>query len=239
MFEQYIYKYYPRHRAHPRQQIYFPGERYAAAANTADGNSDLGGFTLLEFLDANFERTAGNIFVVGAPNFPEPAIDEAYDFVPVGLARRVVRRNAPLPMARWSCYSSNAWAAVAEEFAADGENQGVVASSGAWSSRAYWTAPVQDDSDAEGGTGDGALSLPPRHKYGPQWWESTLRIIVYNAAADTAAYGLERALAVPEIERGTAEAELMVEAALYLEAVFRGYEWRWGAAYSFLFHASL
>lgn len=198
---------------------------------------------MLEFLDANFERTAGNIFVVGTPNFPEPAIDAAYDFVPVGLARRAVRRDAPLPMARWSCFSSSAWAAVAEEFAAaGGANQGVVVSSGAGSSRAYWTAPAQNsdaEGDAKGGAGDGALSLPPRHKYGPEWWESTLRIIVYNAAADTAAYGLERALAVPEIERGTAEAELMVEAALYLEAVFRGYEWRWGAAYSFLFHASL
>lgn len=210
---------------HLQQQIRFPGERYAAAASTGDGNSDLGGFTLLEFLDANFERTAGNMFMVGTPNFPEPAVDAAYDFVPVGLARRAVRRSAPLPMERWTCFSSSAWAAVAGEFAADGENQdGLV--SGAGSSGAYWIALTQG-SDAKG-TDDGTLSLPPRHKYGPEWWESTLRIIVYNAAADTAAYGLERALAVPEEERGASEVELMVEAALYLEAVFRGYEKRWG-----------
>ncbi|CAN0477837.1 unnamed protein product, partial [Ectocarpus sp. 12 AP-2014] len=135
-------------------QIKFPGERYAAAGVTHDKASGGGGFTLLEFLDANFDRASGNIFMVGRPNFPEPSMDAAYDFVPVGLARRVVRRHnsAPLPTALWVCQSSKAWAT------------------------------------------DGSLSLPSRDKYGPEWWESTLRIIVYDAAAETAAYGLERAL---------------------------------------------
>lgn len=164
---------------------------------------------MLEFLDANFDRAAGNIYMVGRPNFHEPSMDAAYDYVPVGLASRVVHRRNPPSTALWACHSAKAWAAVAAEFRA--------------------TANVAATSSIRGNDvdhTDGSLYLPPRDKYGPGWWESTLRIIVYDAASASAAYGLERALAVPDGERGTAELELMVTSALYLEAVLRGYSGR-------------
>lgn len=240
-------------------QIEFPGERYAAAGATHDKASG-GGFTLLEFLDANFDRTAGNIFIVGRPNFPEPSMDAAYDFVPVGLARRVVRRlnSAPLSTALWACHSSKAWARVAAEFRAvttvgdtyDSSRTGIwglIATLGDRRrhhrrSRGGTAASTTENND---GSEDGSLSLPPRDKYGPEWWESTLRIIVYDAAAETAAYGLERALAVPDEERGPFEREMMVTAVLYLEAVLRSYNGTWvGRAYfclslSFIFSSDI
>lgn len=230
-------------------QIKFPGERYAAAGATHDKASGGGGFTLLEFLDANFDHASGNIFMVGRPNFPEPSMDAAYDFVPVGLARRVVRRlnSAPLPAALWVCHSSKAWAIVAAEFravATVGDTYGIN-SNGVWGliatlvdrrrrggSRRATAASTTENND---GSEDGSLSLPPRDKYGPEWWESTLRIIVYDAAAETAAYGLERALAVPDEERGPFERDMMVTAVLYLEAVLRSYNGMWVGRACFCF----
>ncbi|CAM9235874.1 unnamed protein product [Ectocarpus sp. 13 AM-2016] len=212
-------------------QIKFPGERYAAAGATHNKASGGGGFTLVEFLDANFDRASGNIFMVGRPNFPEPSMDAAYDFVPVGLARRVVRRHnsASLPMALWVCHSSKAWAIVAAEFravAAVGDTYGSNFN-GVWGLIATLVdrrrRRVSRRTENNEGSEDGSLSLPPRDKYGPEWWESTLRIIVYDAAAETAAYGLERALAVPDEERGPFERDIMVTAILYLEAVLRSY----------------
>lgn len=86
-----------------------------------------GSFSLLDFLDANyrpshtFDKHSSsknrNIFVVGRPNFPEPAMDSAYELVPVGLVRRVVRRDSPLSTARWVRENSVAWATVAQAFA--------------------------------------------------------------------------------------------------------------------------
>lgn len=208
-------------------QIKFPGERYAAAAN-----NDLGGFTLQELLDANYEISSGNIFVVGRPNFPEPSMDAAYDFVPIGLARQAVRRDEVVTTARWVCQSYTAWTAVAEAFRNDEGLQGAVVSDSERSNEGGWMYRFRG-SDIDEGKGvrhidntDGTLTLPPHIKYGPEWWESTLRIIVYDAAAETAAYGLERALAVPDIKRGAMEIELMTTAALYLEAAFRGYRGR-------------
>lgn len=188
---------------------------------------------MLQFLDANFDRTEGNIFVVGRPNFPEPAMEAEYDFVPVGLAKRAVRRRAPLPTDLWACHSSEAWATVAAEFrttATAGEAGGTIGGSGGTVSG--WAPALFGRGRARGAGAratkansdmDGSLSLPPSDKYGPGWWESTLRIIVYDAVSDSAAFGLERALAVPDEERGVAEVRLMVTAALYLEAVLRGY----------------
>lgn len=66
---------------------------------------------------------------------------------------------------------------------------------------------------------DGTLNLPLPEKYGAEWWESTLRIIVYDAVAETAAFGLERALAVPDEDRGLEEGRLMIGAAMFLEVV--------------------
>ncbi|CAB1110766.1 unnamed protein product [Ectocarpus sp. CCAP 1310/34] len=233
-------------------QIKFPGERYAAAGATHDKASGGGGFTLLEFLDANFDRASGNIFMVGRPNFPEPSMDAAYDFVPVGLARRVVRRlnSAPLPTALWVCHSSKAWETVAAEFravATVGDTYGSN-SNGVWGliaslvdrrrrggSRRATAASTTENNE---GSEDRSLSLPPRDKYGPEWWESTLRIIVYDAAAETAAYGLERALAVPDEERGPFERDMMVTAVLYLEAVLRSYNGMWVGRACFCFCAS-
>lgn len=68
---------------------------------------------------------------------------------------------------------------------------------------------------------DGSLNLPRPEKYGAEWWESTLRIIVYDAVAESAAFGLERALAVPDDDRGLEERRLMLGAALFLEAVIQ------------------
>lgn len=225
-----------------REQVDFPGERYTAAADSKAGGDDGdAGFTLLEFLDANFDRAGGNIYVVGRPNFPEPPMDAAYDFVPLGLARRAVRRRDPLPTALWACHSKKAWAAVAAEFRAttaaveaiDSIDDGGAGGAG----DGFWGRPgvlfgrsrkrVAADHSAKASdenNQDGSLSLPPRDKYGPRWWESTLRIIVYEAASDAAAYGLERALAVPDEERGAMEQEMMATAALYLEAVLRSYD---------------
>lgn len=216
------------------RQVAFPGERYAAAPAESEGSRGDGGFTLLEFLDANFDGAAGNIFVVGRPNFHEPSMDAAYDFVPVGLARRAVRRHSslpppPPPTALWACHSSEAWATVAAEFQAVEAVEKHGSTSDGTRVWGWATALVGGLYDARtcrpagqnDGKTDGSLSLPPRNKYGPGWWESTLRIIVYDAAAETAAYGLERALAVPDQERGLAEMELMALAALYLEAVLR------------------
>ncbi|CAM9546150.1 unnamed protein product, partial [Scytosiphon promiscuus] len=222
-------------------EVVFPGERYAAAtAEHNAGNGGGGGFTLLQFLDANFDRAAGNIFVVGWPNFPEPSMDASYDFVPVGLARRVMRRRPslpPPPTALWACHSSEAWAMVAAEFQPVAAVEGTDSASDGGDGTSIWSLAATlfggfhgaTSSDASGqpdGNADGSLPLPPRIKYGPGWWESTLRIIVYDAAAEMAAYGLERALAVPDEERGLAEMELMVTAALYLEAVLREYDGR-------------
>ncbi|CAM9315112.1 unnamed protein product, partial [Hapterophycus canaliculatus] len=223
-------------------KIVFPGERYAAV--TAENEAGRGGsaFTLLEFLDANFDRAAGNIFLVGRPSFHEPSMDAAYDLIPVGLSRRAVRRPnslSPPTTALWACHSSEAWAMVAAEFqgVVPDKDRGGTRDSGDGSSPRVWgwantlvgglrdattgRPPGQAD-----GSADGSLFLPPRDKYGPEWWESTLRIIVYDAAAETAAYGLERALAVLDEERGAAEVDLMAMAALYLEAVLRGYDGR-------------
>lgn len=225
-------------------QIDFPGERYAAAtANRAGSDDGHGGFTLLEFLDANLDRAAGNIYVVGRPNFPEPSMDAAYDFVPVGLARRAVRRQDPLPAALWACHSSKAWAAVAAEFratttAVEGAIIGSIDNDGAGDGGDAWGWPgtrfglsrnrAAAARAVKAGPGeDGSLYLPPRDKYGPGWWESTLRIILYDAASESAAYGLDRALAVPDEERGAMERDMMATAALYLEAVLRGYDGRW------------
>ncbi len=217
-------------RIHTRQ-IRFPGERYAAVADKKAGGS--GGFTLLQFLDANLDHTEGNIYVVGRPNFPEPAMEAEYDFVPVGLAKRVVRRRAPLSTDLWACHSSTAWATVAAEFRATataGAAGGAIDGSGGVVSG--WPLAMFGRGRARGagaraakanGDIDGSLSLPPSDKYGPEWWESTLRIILYDALSDSAAFGLERALAVPDEERGVAEVRLMTTAALYLEAVLRGY----------------
>lgn len=165
---------------------------------------------MLEFLDANFDHAAGNIYVVGRPNFREPFMDAAYDFVPVGLASRAVRRRHPLSTALWACHSAKAWASVAAEFGATADVEA--------------TSNIRSSND--GDNTDGSLSLPPRDKYGPGWWESTLRIIVYDAVSASAAYGLERALAVPDKERGTEELQLMATSALFLEAVLRGHNER-------------
>lgn len=140
-------------------------------------------------------------------------MDAAYDFVPVGLASRAVPRHRNSPStALWACHSAKAWTAVAAEFRAATANVG--------------TTTISARSSNDGDSADGSLSLPSREKYGPGWWESTLRIIVYDAASASAAYGLERALAVPDAERSTAELELMATSALYLEAVLRGYSGR-------------
>lgn len=82
---------------------------------------------MLDFLDANykpyhtFDKSSNgknkNIFVMGRPSFPEPALDSAYELVPVGLVRRVVRRDRPLSTARWTRQSTTAWATVAQAFA--------------------------------------------------------------------------------------------------------------------------
>lgn len=172
-------------------------------------------------------------------------MDAAYEFVPLGLAKRAVRRQDPLPTALWACHSSKAWAAVAAEFRATKAVKaigGSIANGGAGDGDDAWgwpgtllgssrsrsaTVRAVKANDNDNDSQDGSLSLPPRDKYGPQWWESTLRIIVYDAASDSAAYGLERALAVPDEERGAVEQEMMVTAALYLEAVLRGYDGRW------------
>ena len=62
--------------------------------------------------------------------------------------------------------------------------------------------------------------------YGPEWWESTLRIIVYDAAVETAACGLQRALEVSDADRGAFEMKLMSESAVLLEAAVLGYDGR-------------
>lgn len=67
----------------------------------------------------------------------------------------------------------------------------------------------------------GGFALPGEEKYGPEWWESTLRVIVFDAAAESAAFGLERALEVTQAERGEEERRMMVNAALFLEVVIR------------------
>lgn len=161
-------------------------------------------------------------------------MNAAYDLVPVGLARRAVRRrrDVPFPTGLWAHQSSTAWTAVAEAFRAPLDDKGRLGylhdADGMVESGSIGG---QRDGGAVGGgrrgeneyidNPDGSLSLPSADKYGPEWWESTLRIIVYDAAAETAAFGLERALAVPDGERGEAERRLMVEAALFLEAVIR------------------
>ena len=64
---------------------------------------------LRELLDTNYERSSSNVFVVGRPNFPEPGVNAAYDFVPVGFALRAVRRDTPITASSWWCESSAAW----------------------------------------------------------------------------------------------------------------------------------
>ena len=199
----------------------FPGLRYTSGGRNDHLNP--GGFNLRELLDANYERSSGNIFVVGRPNFPEPGLNAAYDFVPVGLARRAVRRDTPITASSWWCESSIAWTSVAEVFGAKRD-----ASVGtdtrrdlAWGGSNRPGGGRRENGDQVRDTVTGSLALPPSEKYGPEWWESTLRIIVYDAAAGTAAYGLERALNVPEDERGAAEKLLMTRAAFFLEAVFQ------------------
>lgn len=99
----------------------------AGTYSGSGGGGDSGSFTLLDFLDANykpyhtFDKGSNsknkNIFVVGRPSFPEPAMDSAYELVPVGLVRRVVRRDRPLSTARWTRQSAAAWVTVAQAFA--------------------------------------------------------------------------------------------------------------------------
>ena len=48
---------------------------------------------LRELLAANYERSSGNIFVVGWSNFPAPGVNAAYDFVPVGRQARCASRH--------------------------------------------------------------------------------------------------------------------------------------------------
>lgn len=169
-----------------------------------------------EFLDANYDTHSRNIFVVGSPNFPEPALDAAYDFVPVGLARRVVRREEPMALSRWWCESSSAWTTVAGAFRVD------EASTNGQSGLSLHGHSAKDLKGADKLRNHyRSLALPPTNKYGPESWESTLRIIVYDAAAETAAYCLERTLEVPENKRGRKEKQLMVGAALFLEAVLQ------------------
>lgn len=246
-------------------QIIFPGERYAPATirSAYGGESSDSGFTLLEFLDANIERFGGNVYVIGRPNFAEPPLEEAYDFVQMGLARRVIRRDAaPLSTASWACQSTVAWSAITTAFRtsvppddrapAERTQHNKVAVARTVFDRTMerfrgvdivrylsvyiWTSNGSFGREGNHATTDGdeiqetegGLYLPPRKKYGPEWWESTLRIIVYDAAGEAAAYGLERALSVPEEERGVAEKELMITAALFLEAVIREHLGRCG-----------
>lgn len=193
------------------QQVVFPGQRYISEQYIGHDSS---GFTLKDFLDANYETHSRNIFVVGRPNFPEPALDAAYDLVPLGLARRVVRREAPMALSRWWCESSSAWTTVAEAFRVD------KASANDQSGLDLHGHSAKDLKSADKLRNRyRSLALPPSNKYGPESWESTLRIIVYDAAAETAAYCLERILEVPENKRGRTEKELMTGAALFFEVV--------------------
>lgn len=193
------------------QQVVFPGQRYVSEQYIGHDSS---GFSLKSFLDANYKTHSRNIFVVGRPNFPEPALDAAYDFVPLGLARRVVRRDTPMALSRWWCESSSAWTTVAEAFRVGegitNDHPGLAFHGGSAKGRKSGDklrSPYR------------SLALPPSNKYGPESWESTLRIIVYDAAAETAAYCLERTLEVPENKRGKTEKELMIGAALFFEVV--------------------
>ncbi|CAN0030397.1 unnamed protein product [Choristocarpus tenellus] len=87
-----------------------------------------------------------------------------------------------------------------------------------WGWCSWWGDVWGRSKRKDAGTG---IELPPSEKYGPEWWESTLRIIVYDALAEAAAFGLERALAVPDKERAMPEVVGMLEAALFLEAVMQ------------------
>lgn len=194
----------------------FPGKQYVARSDGGRrGSGD--GFTLRELLDANFQRVSGNIFIVGRPSFPDPDMDSAYDLVPVGLVRQVVRRDKPIATASWTALSLSAWDAVVQAFGSPSEESRP--------SDVYVGLGTTNAGDGVGSElvehADGSLILPQPDKYGPEWWESTLRIIVYDAAAETAAFGLERAIAVPPAEQGEEERMLMVYAALFLEAVVR------------------
>ncbi|CAN0030464.1 unnamed protein product, partial [Choristocarpus tenellus] len=99
-------------KKHLYPELVFPGDHYAPATLGSEILRERGGFTLLQFLDANQETTSGQLFLVGSPSHPEPALNTAYELVPVGLVRKAVPRATPISTLFWEQQSATAWTMV-------------------------------------------------------------------------------------------------------------------------------
>lgn len=86
------YQWWPaKHRLYPH--VDFPGTFYTKENSVASAN---GAFTIKDFLDANYARFQGNIFLGGKLSYADSNYKRSYEFVPFGLVSKAAVSPSPL-----------------------------------------------------------------------------------------------------------------------------------------------
>lgn len=97
--------------------VKFPGTHYTRG-NTQPWLN--GGFTIVEFIDANIPIFDSNIYIGGRLNFEESAYTEKYEEQPFGLVRRIQTKNrSSQSLETYRLDSLRAWKIVAGNLSSD------------------------------------------------------------------------------------------------------------------------
>ena len=97
--------------------VEFPGTHYTRG-NTVPWLN--GGFTIVEFIDANYPNFGSNIYIGGRLNFEEPRYNEKYEEQPFGLVRRIdTRDQSSQSLESYRLDSLKAWKIVAGNLSSD------------------------------------------------------------------------------------------------------------------------
>ena len=90
------------------EHISFPGTHYTMS-NTVQWKN--GGFTFRELIESNYEAFEGNIFIGGNLNYDNDHL-QLYDELPLGMSRKLVKREEQISVKNYQMLSSKYWSVV-------------------------------------------------------------------------------------------------------------------------------